>query len=357
MTFPRPPHPAAPHRRGGYRGLRDRGSVFARASRNSVIARSTSWLSDGLYSISRDIASSASMFSRESVKLMDFFGCSVLFPMPEDSTTRATIVHRPFKTTLDYTMIACIIVSVNLLLCGHARQGLNRNTEVRLSPYYEQDGIVIYHSDCREVLSSLAADSATLAIADIPYGKVNRDSGGLRGLDKGDADEATFDHCWLAGELMRLASGSIYFWCGSEQVSSLRAAMVEGGLTTRLCVWEKSDPSPMNGEHFWLSALEACVFGRKSKATFNEFCKSPRFYGPCERNINHPTPKPEWLMNRLINASSLPGDLVIDPCCGSGTTLVSAKVNGRRAIGIDVNESYCEIAAKRLAQGVLFGAA
>jgi site-specific DNA-methyltransferase (adenine-specific) len=225
-----------------------------------------------------------------------------------------------------------------------------------VKPYYDQDGITIYHADCREMLPALSR-VVSLSIADVPYGVVDRESGGLRELDKGDADVETFDVQWLTEQLIRCTCGSIYVWCGTEQVSGIRSQMVTAGLTTRLCVWEKTDPSPMNGEHFWLSALEACVFGRKAKAIFNEFCKSPRFTGPSERNIpDHPTPKPEWLMNRLICASSAPGDLVLDPCCGSGTTLVSAKLTGRRAIGIERNERYCEIAANRLAQGVLFGA-
>jgi len=69
--------------------------------------------------------------------------------------------------------------------------------------------------------------------------------------------------------------------------------------------------------------------------------------------LRHPNEKPTGAIIPLIRAH--PGDLVLDPFMGSGTTLVAAKLEGRKAIGIEIEEKYCEIAAKRLAQGVLFG--
>lgn len=72
----------------------------------------------------------------------------------------------------------------------------------------------------------------------------------------------------------------------------------------------------------------------------------------------HPCPFPQPLVNRCITATTSEGDLVLDPFSGSGTTLVAAKQAGRKAVGVDISEPYCEIAAKRLAQDVLdFGGA
>jgi site-specific DNA-methyltransferase (adenine-specific) len=70
----------------------------------------------------------------------------------------------------------------------------------------------------------------------------------------------------------------------------------------------------------------------------------------------HPTQKPDLLLFELIDFFTDRGELILDPFCGSGTTLFAAKRMGRRAIGIEIEEKYCEIAAKRLSQGVLFGA-
>jgi site-specific DNA-methyltransferase (adenine-specific) len=69
---------------------------------------------------------------------------------------------------------------------------------------------------------------------------------------------------------------------------------------------------------------------------------------------DHPTPKPVKLVNWSMQLHSQPGDLVVDPFMGGGTTLLSAKQLGRRAIGVELSEQYCEMAAKRLAQRMLF---
>jgi tRNA G10 N-methylase Trm11 len=76
-------------------------------------------------------------------------------------------------------------------------------------------------------------------VADIPYGKVNRISGGLRTLDKGEADIETFPLAFVVEQSSRLAA-TAYIWCGTEQVSELRAGFVARDMTTRLCGWEKT---------------------------------------------------------------------------------------------------------------------
>ena len=220
-----------------------------------------------------------------------------------------------------------------------------------MTPYYEQDGITIYHGDCREVLPGIKAD---LVLTDVPYGVVNRESGGLRVLNKGIADDPTVCSQEIAPLLAASDATTQYVFCGTEQVSVLRGGYVSLGFTTRLGIWEKSDPSPMNGEYLWLSSVECCVFARRAGAVFTERCASPVWRGPTDRSgWGHPTPKPRWLFDRLVLASSLVDGCVLDPFMGSGTTLVAAKNLGRRAIGIEIEERYCEMAARRLDQGVL----
>ena len=76
---------------------------------------------------------------------------------------------------------------------------------------------------------------------------------------------------------------------------------------------------------------------------------------PSEKN-GHPCPKPLGWMLWLVGLASLPGETIIDPFMGSGTTLRAAKDMGRRGIGIEIEEKYCEIAAKRMSQECLFPA-
>lgn len=202
----------------------------------------------------------------------------------------------------------------------------------------------LYLGDCRDILPALPKVDAV--ITDIPYGEVNRDSSGLRNLDKGAADEET---CDLAEVLRVLDMGqSVYVWCGIEQVSELRAGLVAGGYSTRLCVWEKSNPSPMNGQYLWLSALECCVYGKRAGAHFSEFCKPPVWRGPTAEKEDHPTPKPVWLMERQILASVKPGGMVLDAFMGSGTTGVACANLGRSFIGIERERKYFDIACRRI---------
>ncbi len=208
----------------------------------------------------------------------------------------------------------------------------------------------LMHGDCLELMAQIPDGSVDMILCDLPYGKVNRSSSGLRNFDKGkaDIDIVTFDIDAAVKESIRISSGSIYLFCGTEQVSEIRSKMVQNGLTTRLCIWEKTNPSPMNGQHLWLSSIECCVFGRKPKATFNEKCKSSVWRHATSRGKLHPTMKPVKLMERIILASSNAGDTVLDFTMGSGTTGVACVNTGREFIGIEKDAHYFSIATERI---------
>jgi site-specific DNA-methyltransferase (adenine-specific) len=207
--------------------------------------------------------------------------------------------------------------------------------------------------NCFHEFTLIPSSSIPCIITDIPYNQVNRATGGLRQIDKGLADAAPVDVAALAKELARITSGSIYVWCATEQVSLLRDCLVKAGLTTRLCIWHKSNPSPANGQHLWLTGLELCIFARKSKATFNRFCANPIWKGPSERVKDFPCPKPVWLMKELIEASTNPGDLVADFYMGSGSTGVAAVSLGRNFLGTEIDPASFQIAQDRIAQAQL----
>jgi site-specific DNA-methyltransferase (adenine-specific) len=206
--------------------------------------------------------------------------------------------------------------------------------------------------DCMEYMDSMTDNSVELTITDIPYDVVNRSQGNLSkmgSLDKGDADIITFDINKFVEEVVRVTKNSIYIFCSTEQAGLIRGHLVNLGLTTRHCIWEKPDYPPINGQYFWLSSIENCIFARKKKAPFNEFCKSVVWRETIERSIkNHPTPKPVLLLKRLIEASSNEGDTVFDPCMGSGSTGLACKMTDRNFIGCDVNPEYVENAIQRI---------
>lgn len=221
--------------------------------------------------------------------------------------------------------------------------------------YYENEHGVLWQGDCLEVMDYLpieyGAGWADMVLTDIPYAEVNRGSNGLRILDKADADTETF----LLGRFMssssNMTSGSFYCFCGIEQVSPVRQFLRLNGFSTRMCVWHKSNPSPMNGGHIWLSGIECCVYGKRPKATFNEHCKNTVWRYPSGRSKQHPTEKPLAMFAMLIGVSTNSGDTVFDPCMGSGTTAAAAEATGRRWVGCEISEEYCEVIAKRLEAG------
>jgi DNA modification methylase len=214
--------------------------------------------------------------------------------------------------------------------------------------------IKLYNDDCMNVLPLLADGSISLTLTDIPYDEVNRKSNGLRNLDKSDADIITFSLDKFIDEIVRVTSGSIYIFCGSIQVSYIRNRLIDCDLSVRHCIWEKTNPSPINGEYMWLSSIENCIFARKKGAYFDikERCKSAVWKCATEKYKGHPTSKPVELMERLIQASSKRGDTVFDPCMGSGSVGIASKRTNRNFIGIEMNKEYYDITVERIEKSV-----
>jgi site-specific DNA-methyltransferase (adenine-specific) len=199
-------------------------------------------------------------------------------------------------------------------------------------PYYDHAGITIYHGDCREILPGL--EPADLVLTDPPYGIANVWKGGL-GHGWGKArDESALRNEWdqLPPDVRLVLSK------GNE-------ACVWGGnyfdlpISRGWLVWNK----PERG--FTLSEAELAW---TSRDTVVRVCDLPR----PDVGRKHPTQKPlrlmAWCIRQFKDAKT-----ILDPFMGSGTTLRAAKDLGRQAIGIEIEERYCEIAAKRLAQEVL----
>ena len=209
--------------------------------------------------------------------------------------------------------------------------------------------IQLYNGDCLEIMKDIPDKSVDMVLTDIPYGEVNRvKESGLRKFKKGIADEVTFDLHELLLELNRVCKGSIYIFCGIEQVSEIRKFFRKNGLLTRLCIWEKNNPSPINCQYHWMSSIECCVYAKNKGATFNEYYKSCVWRNPRGKGKIHPTEKPLKLFQYLVETSSNEGDLVLDVCMGSGTTGVACVNTNRNFIGIELDKGYFDIAKNRI---------
>ena len=203
-----------------------------------------------------------------------------------------------------------------------------------MTPYYEEDGITIYHGDCREVLPTLPV--CDLILTDPPYGLGHtqwRKGGTPNSRWRHGAESVAWDTeapevCWLL-DLSRVA----IIWGGH---------LMDLPTSRGWLVWNKIIRNFSSGvcELAWTNLdipIDAFDYSHGQLAIEGK---------------DHPTQKPEPLMRWCISKAGQVTS-VCDPFSGSGTTLVAAKNMGYPAIGIDLNERYCEIAAKRLRQRVL----
>ena len=199
--------------------------------------------------------------------------------------------------------------------------------------------------DCMLYMKQMRDNSVDFTLTDIPYCEVNRKDNGLRSLDKGKADDKTFDLIPFLESVYRVTKGSICVFCGKEQFSVIfnwfnKEHGKEG--TVRQLIWAKSNPSPMNGDYIYLSATENAVWFKKKGATFNAHCKKNVFTFPCGKHVIHPTQKNLELFKDLILDNTNNGDLVFDPCSGGGTTALACKLLDRNFVGCELDKDFYE---------------
>ena len=230
------------------------------------------------------------------------------------------------------------------------------------TPYYEQDGITIYHGDCREILPLIEPGSIDLVLTDPPYSDRTHNS------VRSNSSKATAGNCVITfapvttdelRSVYTLVSRIARRWVVSTMdyatAFEFEQCPPDGLRMMRIGVWVKTNPMPQISADRPGQGWEAIAYLHKSGAAaeWNGGGRSGNYILPVEQSTGHPTAKPPLMIRDLIQRFSNDGDLILDPFMGSGTTLRAAKDLGRKAIGIELEERYCEIAAKRLQQSVL----
>ncbi len=220
-----------------------------------------------------------------------------------------------------------------------------------MTPYYDKGGITIYHADCRDVLPSLTPGSVDLVLTDPPYGigvlTNYRERGrGAAALCNNyppiHGDDTPFDPSPLL-RFKRLVlfganhyadklppSASWLVWDKLNGATSKREVGFNDQADAEL-IWTNIGGPVRIIRHRWMGMLK----------------DSER-----QDNRRHPTQKPVAVIAKIIGMFCEPGGLVLDPFMGSGTTLRAAKDAGLKAVGIEIEERYCEVAARRLEQEV-----
>ncbi len=222
-------------------------------------------------------------------------------------------------------------------------------------PYYDHAGITIYHGDCLEIMPHL--EKVDLVLTDPPYGmNLNTDFSKMKSkMFKGKTGGNY--HTPVIGDniffnpipaMNLLKETKEQFWFGADYYSDRIPERIKGSWF----VWDKR--LTQSADEMWGSCFELIWSKTPHKRDILRV-KWAGVFGMEKQDIRtriHPTQKPLELMRLIILRWSNEGDLIGDFYLGSGTTLVAAKELGRRAIGIEIEEKYCEIAAERLAQEV-----
>ena len=220
-------------------------------------------------------------------------------------------------------------------------------------PYWSGDGITLYLGDCREVTEWLAAD---VLVTDPPYG-----IGWRKGTNFVNAHNPA-PHEGIAGDGdTSIRDAALTAWGNVRPAltfGSLRAPFPDGW--KRALVFRKPTISTgLLGNHLpWFSNWEPVfVLGRwpKQVPAFDSVISTSALtasgYSGYATRYQHPHAKPVDVMETLI--ATCPPGVIADPFTGSGSTLIAARNQGRQAIGVEIEERYCELAARRLRQGVL----
>lgn len=249
--------------------------------------------------------------------------------------------------------------------------------------FYEEEGARLYCGDCRD-MKEVADGEADMVLTDPPWMvsrevKIHRSMNPLKykyvgpdiSLDFGSWDHFEseeeyweFTRAWLAEATRCLKdTGHLISFFDQHKVTPLIGYAEGLGYRMRQHLyWLKTNPVPRARKVDFMIALEhACWFtkGTSSGATFNYQLGQQRNYveaaipghttrldGP----RSHPTQKPVKVLMKWIEYLTNPGDIVLDPMCGSGATLVAAKLLGRKAIGYDISEEYVKLAVARCHQ-------
>lgn len=245
-----------------------------------------------------------------------------------------------------------------------------------MNPYYADESVTLYLGDCREVLPSLGL-KADCIVTDPPYGETS----------------LAWDR-WPDGWLNVAATASRSLWCfGSLRMFLDRAGEFAGWKLSQDVIWRKQQGSGLATDRFrrvhesavhwyrgdWRNVHHetprvphngpdsrhghhgANQLGHLNEVSAKAWVDDGTRLAPSvidARNMHrrgaiHPTEKPVGILAPLIEYACPPGGLVADLFAGSGSTLDAARAVGRRAIGVEIDERYCERAARRLSQGVL----
>lgn len=235
------------------------------------------------------------------------------------------------------------------------------SAEAAVKPYYEDDAVTIYHGDCMDVLPTLSGVQMVLTsppynLGQPPGTKWTALSGGYgeHSDDLPHDEYVAWQHDVLNACWSTLADDGAIYYQHKPRVGGpvvLLPLELNPSLPLRqIITWDRGSGFNRTGSYYvpryeWIMLLAKPAF-RITTRDVDDLWRIPPVSGS-----DHPAPFPLALATRAIGTTA--AELVVDPFAGSGTTLRAAKDLGRKAIGIEKSERFCEMAAKRMGQEVL----
>ena len=247
-----------------------------------------------------------------------------------------------------------------------------------MSLFYEDDKVTLLKGDSTELMKEIADESIDVIITDPPFflsnGGVSVQSGKQVSVNKGDWDSAELTdpeefYSNFLDEARRVLTkdGTIMVFGTMHNIYLVGYLLQkkEWKILNNI-TWQKTNPAPNLSGRMFTHSTENIIWARKDakkgKHIFNYKLMKEYNGGKQMKDVwssatvsrkekefgKHPTQKPEWIMERLVEASTSVDSIILDPFVGSGTTAVAAVNHGRRVIGIDLSEEYLEIAEKRI---------
>ncbi len=228
-----------------------------------------------------------------------------------------------------------------------------------MTPYYQDDAVTIYHGDSALILPSLGSASASAVVTDPPYVIGAVSAGNMASKSGGWADmmnSAYWFASWYA-EVARILrnNGSFWTFLNWRTLPVVMKAASDARLPiTSLLVWNKDTLGPGGPQGLRPSYELVALMAKPQFILPDRGVPDVWRFSRSFKENGHPAEKPVPLVRRIIiECQLMAGSVVVDPFLGSGTTAVAAKALRLRFVGIEAEERYCEIAAKRCAQEVL----
>lgn len=233
-----------------------------------------------------------------------------------------------------------------------------------MSVYYQDEHVTLYHGDAREVMANMADQSVAAVITDPPYterthtkarANLHKENGrhvvreGITAF--GSITDEDLEQ--VLSECGRVSEGWVIATLDYRHAVQFDQTPPPGLKSQRVGVWVKTNPTPQLTGDRPAQGWEAIAYlhREQGRSKWNGGGHHGNYISPIAPPEGHPTAKPLPMLADMVRKFTNHGDTVFDPFAGSGTTLRAAVNEGRKAIGVELEEKYCEIIANRLSQG------